>query len=73
MTIDTLAYAKKLEGAGIDRKFAEAHAEAMVELVFPKLASKVDLDKAVSELTVRLILAMLAVASVAIAVAKALF
>jgi hypothetical protein len=48
MTIDTLACAKHLEGAGIDRRAAEAHAEAMAHHVFPQLASKADLEKAVS-------------------------
>jgi hypothetical protein len=72
MTIDTLACAKHLEGAGIDRRAAEAHAEAMAHHVFPQLASKADLEKAVSDLTLRLIVTMVAVASLAIAVTKAL-
>jgi hypothetical protein len=72
MTIDTLAYAKHLEGAGIDRRAAEAHAEAMAHHVFPQLASKADLEKAVSDLTLRLIVTMVAVAGLAIAVTKAL-
>lgn len=29
MTIDTLAYAKEFEAAGVDRRAAEAHAEAL--------------------------------------------
>jgi hypothetical protein len=51
MTIDALAYAKHLEGAGIGRRAAEAHAEAMAHHVFPLLASKADLEKAVSDIT----------------------
>jgi hypothetical protein len=72
MTIDTLAYAKHLESAGIDRGAAEAHAEAMAHHVFPQLASKADLEKAVSDITLRLMVTMIAVAGLAIAVTKAL-
>lgn len=79
MTVDTLAYAKHLEGAGIDRRAAEAHAEAMAHHVFPQLASKADLEKAVavlekavSDITLRLIVTMIAVAGLAIAVTRAL-
>ena len=72
MSIDTLAYAKHLEGAGIDRRAAEAHAEAMAHHVFPQLASKADLEKAVGDITLRLIVTMIAVAGLAIAVTKAL-
>jgi hypothetical protein len=70
--IDTLAFAKHLEGAGIDRKAAEAHAEAMARHVFPQLVAKADLDKAVTELKLWLVLTTLAVAGLALAVAKAL-
>lgn len=72
MTIDTLAYAKHLESAGIDRPAAEAHAEAMARHVFPQLASKADLEKAVSDITLRLMVTMIAVAGLAIAITKAL-
>lgn len=40
MTIDTLGYVKKLEAAGMDRRLAEAHAEAMNEKVLPLLATE---------------------------------
>jgi hypothetical protein len=47
MVIDTLAYTKKLEAAGVERRAAEAHAEAMVEAlgehVLPDLATKADI------------------------------
>jgi hypothetical protein len=42
MAFDTLAYAKHLEQAGVDRKQAEAHAEAMNEYLRPDLATKAD-------------------------------
>ena len=45
MTIDTLGYVKRLEGAGLDRRMAEAHAEAMRDDVVPQLATKADLDR----------------------------
>jgi hypothetical protein len=72
MTIDALAYAKHLEGAGIGRRAAEAHAEAMGHHVFPLLASKADLEKAVSDITSRLMVTMIATAGLAIAVTRAL-
>ena len=40
---DTLAYAKKLKEAGVPEKQAEIHAEAIVEIVEDKLATKRDL------------------------------
>jgi hypothetical protein len=39
MTIYTLGYVKRLEAAGIDRRHAEAHAEAMRDEVAPQLAT----------------------------------
>jgi hypothetical protein len=43
MTIDTLAYTKHLEQAGIERSQAEALAEAMHRFVLPDLVTKSDL------------------------------
>ena len=43
MTIDTLAYAKELEAAGVERNAAEAHAEAITHHILPDLATKADL------------------------------
>ena len=46
--IDTLAVARKLESAGVERVQAEAHAEALNEVVVIKyadLATKADLDR----------------------------
>ena len=45
ITFDTLAYAKKLEKAGVPEIQAEAHAEAIAELVDEKLATKRDLKE----------------------------
>ncbi|HVA12072.1 MAG TPA: hypothetical protein VNF99_02370 [Stellaceae bacterium] len=72
MAIATLAYAKHLEGAGIDRHAAEAHAEAMAHYVFPQLASKADIEKLGTELKLWLVLTSIAVAGLAIGIAKAL-
>jgi hypothetical protein len=44
MTIDTLEYVKKLEAAGVERKLAEAHAEALRATVVQDLATKQDLQ-----------------------------
>ena len=50
MTIDTLDYVKKLEAAGIDRKVAEAHAQALRATVVQDLAIKHDLQTEVQRL-----------------------
>jgi hypothetical protein len=44
MTIDTLEYVKRLEAAGVERKLAEAHAEALRATVVQDLATKHDLQ-----------------------------
>ena len=50
MTIDTLAYVKTLEASGIERKAAEAQAEALTKHVLPDLVTKSDLAAAKAEL-----------------------
>ena len=50
MAVDTLAYCKALEAAGVDRKVAEAQAEALVNHVLPDLVTKADLAATKSEL-----------------------
>ena len=50
MTIDTLDCVKKLEAAGIDRKVAEAHAQALRATVVQDLATKHDLQTEVQRL-----------------------
>ena len=50
MTIDTLAYAKELEAAGVERQAAEAHAEALTHHVLPDLVTKADLAAAKTDL-----------------------
>jgi len=54
MTIDTLASAKALEAAGVERQAAEAHAEALTHHVLPDLVGKTDLDRAVERLEHRI-------------------
>jgi hypothetical protein len=54
MTIDTLAYTKALEAAGVDRKAAEAQAEALIKYVLPDLVTKADLEQALERLEHRL-------------------
>jgi len=44
MAIDTLAYCKALEAAGVDRRTAEAQAQAMVNHFLPDLVTKADLS-----------------------------
>lgn len=43
MAIDTLAYTKHLEQAGVERPQAEALAEALHRFVLPDLTTKADL------------------------------
>ena len=54
MAIDTLAYVKELEAAGIDRNVAEAHVKALSDHALPDFATKADLGTLKSELTIRL-------------------
>ena len=54
MAVDTLAYCKALEAAGVDRKAAEAQAEGLVKYVLPDLVTKTDLDHALERLEHRL-------------------
>jgi len=54
MTIDTLAYSKALEAAGIDRNAAEAQAEALSKYVLPQLVTKADLEIGLERLEHRL-------------------
>jgi hypothetical protein len=54
MAIDTLEYVKKLEAAGIDRKQAEAHAQAASGLIAGQAATKPDLDNAALRLEGRI-------------------
>jgi hypothetical protein len=54
MAIDTLAYCKALEAAGVDRPVAEAQAEALVNHILPDLVTKVDLEQAIERLEHRL-------------------
>ena len=49
-TIDTLSYVKRLEAAGVERKTAEAHAEAINANVLPQLATKADLRELASDI-----------------------
>lgn len=61
MTIDTLAYCKALEAAGIERGAAEAQAEALASHVLPQLVTKADLDIAVERLEHRLTIRLISI------------
>ena len=54
MTIDPLAYTKGLEAAGVERRTAEAQAEALVNHVLPDLVPRADLEQAIAQLEHRL-------------------
>lgn len=56
ITFDTLLYAKKLKEAGFTERQAEIQAEALVEIVEDKLATKQDIEfirKDIKELELR--------------------
>lgn len=61
MAIDTLAFTKHLEGAGVQRPEAEAHAEALTRHILPDIATKADLEQLKHDLTVRFFGLMLGV------------
>lgn len=50
MAIDTLAYTKTLEAAGVEGQAAQAHAEARTRHLIPDLVTKPDLDQALERL-----------------------
>jgi hypothetical protein len=54
MAIDTLEYVKRLEAAGVDRRQAEAHAQAVRDTLAPQLVTKADLDAAVARLEAKI-------------------
>jgi hypothetical protein len=58
VTIDTLAYAKHLEQAGVERRQAEALAEALNRFVFPDLATNQKLASEIAALEHRLMAAL---------------
>jgi hypothetical protein len=77
MAIDALGCMKYIEGYGVPRAAAEALAEAADRFLFPQLVTQPDLKLAVSELRaeiaslkVWLISTVIAVAGVALAIAK---
>jgi hypothetical protein len=64
MTIDTLAYSKALEPAGVDRNAAEAQAEALSSYVLPQLVTKADLDVAIERLEHRLTVRVISIVGI---------
>ena len=52
---DTLAYAKKLKGAGVPENQAEIHAEAIAGLIDEQLATKKGLQILEANVTARII------------------
>lgn len=73
MTIDTLAYTKVLEKAGVDRSVAEAHVEAMVQQIFPQIFTKLDGERLEHSLTLKLFGGLIGVAALSLTVARFLF
>jgi hypothetical protein len=69
---DTLAFAERMEGAGMDRDLSRALAHAMQDVAMQNVATKADLEKAVHTLTVRGFAALASLAGLLLA-AIALF
>ena len=69
-TIDTLSYVKRLEAAGVDRKTAEAHAEAINAHVVPELATKSDIETLLWKHSLATLLCVLAIGGLLIRFVK---
>ena len=70
MTIDTLAYARRLEAAGVASEQAEAHAEAARDAVTENAVTKADLRAVVAELKAALTGRMVLLGGVVVAAIK---
>ena len=69
---NTLNYAKILEEAGFSRKEAEATVKILVDVMEDKLATKQDLQNAMTQLEARLTMRMGAMLAASIAVLTAI-
>ena len=70
---DTLSAARKLEAAGVERRQAEAHAEALREAVSAdrdEIATKADLDAKIAALEARLTWRLVGTAAAIVAAVK---
>jgi hypothetical protein len=63
MAVDTLAYCKVLEAAGVEHAAVEAQAEALGKHVLPELVTKSDLEHALERLEHRLTVRLLGMMS----------
>src|SRR5207302_6251155 len=75
MAIDTHAYVKELETAGVDRATAEAHVKALTDHALPDVATKADLNLLEARLTAQLTIrfgSMIAVATAVLACCRVL-
>ena len=55
MALDTLGYTRTLEAAGVERRVAEAHADALRSIVIGELATKADLKAEIAALESQMI------------------
>ena len=72
-TFDTLTTARELEAAGVERRQAEAHAEALRRAVSAdrdELATKADLDAKLAALEARLTWRLVGIAAAIVAAVK---
>ena len=75
--LNTLAYARRLTAAGVERQQAEAHAEALNEAVSQGIATKADIESVkefvearIERAVNRVILALVAVVGLGVAAIK---
>lgn len=67
---DTLAFTKRLEAGGVKRGEAEAHAEAVRELVMRDIVTKADLQAALDRQTIKIGAIVVTVAGVLFALLR---
>ncbi|MEO5330347.1 MAG: CCDC90 family protein [Magnetococcus sp. THC-1_WYH] len=75
IAFDTLAYAKRLKAVGVPESQAEVHAEAMVELVEDRLATKLDIENVrrdMKEMEMRLVIRLGGMQAATVAIVAAL-
>ncbi|MBF0107843.1 MAG: DUF1640 domain-containing protein [Magnetococcales bacterium] len=75
IAFDTLAYAKKLKAVGFTEDQAEVQAEAMVELIEERLATKLDIENVrrdMKEMELRLVIRLGGMQAATVAVVAAL-
>ncbi|MGR3485147.1 MAG: hypothetical protein ACU0BF_07360 [Paracoccaceae bacterium] len=69
---DSLGYVRRLEGVGVERKVAEAHADVARDFILDEMATKSDLQQAIHDLEQRLTIRVGTMLAVAVGVLVAI-